>query len=394
MRTLFRASVAALAVVALAGCNDDNGVIIGGDGSRPDAPRDLLARYEWTLEGFTQNRAVGHPAVRLSWLPPARWNEEVFRVYGKRSGSSSFALVATVTSCTVDGCVYVDRNVRADERYEYFVSTYDETRGTERDSEFREEVVVPSATRPAAPRADSVTALDDALFPRWTAQGSTASLWKYQVYLTRVDEDPAFYQVGETDGTGFLDLRAVNGAAYTYRVAAVDTLGHVSDLSGEMTGIPRPDAVAELVYSLSSAPAQSGFRFVDSEATDPVVDGTSAQAHWRLEADASGWRIVPLNGTGVLEHDGRTTALSCGPGADAGCRAVTRAPTAGYGTTPITVTPEFSYVFSVRGSDGQPRFGVVRAEILGKDASGRDLMIFSWAYQTRANEPRLTRSGG
>lgn len=391
MRTLFRASVAALAVVALAACNDD-GVIIGG-GSRPDSPRDLAARYEWTLEGFAQNRAVGHPAVRLTWLPPARWDNEVFRVYGKRSSSSSFALVATVTSCTVDGCVYVDRNVRPGEEYEYFVSTYDETRGTERDSEFREEVFVPPATRPQAPRADSVTALDNALFPRWSAQGSSASLWKYQVYLTRLDEQATFYQAGETDGTGFLDLRARNGSAYTYRVAAVDTLGHVSDLSGEMTGVPRPDAAAELIYSLSSAPAQSGFRFMDAETADPIVDGTSAQAHWRLEADANGWRIVPLNGTGVLEA-GRTTALACGPGADASCRAVTQAPAAGYQTTPITVTPEFSYVFSVRGSDGQPRFGVVRAEILGKDSSGRDLMIFSWAYQTRANDLRLTRSGG
>lgn len=393
MRTLLRASVAAMAVIALAACEDNDNIIIGG-GARPDAPRDFTARYEWTLEGFSQTRAVGSPGVRLAWSPPATWDDEVFRVYGKRSSSSSFALIATVTSCTVDGCVYLDRNVRAGERYEYFVSTYDETRGTERDSEFREGVSVPAATRPAAPRADSVTALDAALYLRWTPQGTAASLWKYQVYLTRLNDEASFYQAGETDGPGYLDLRAVNGSRYTYRVAAVDTLGHVSDLSGEIAGVPRPDAASELIYSLSANAALSGFRFVTSETADPIVDGTSAQAQWRLEADAGGWRIVPLNGTGVLQHPTRTTALVCGPSADASCTAVTRAPTAGYQTTPVTVTPEFSYVFAVRGTDRQPRYGVVRAEILGKDASGRDLMIFSWAYQSRANEPRLSRTGG
>jgi hypothetical protein len=334
---------------------------------------------------------VGHPTVRLSWAPPSRWDREVFRVYGRRGGSGSFSLLATLTSCTLDGCTYVDRNVAPGQRYEYFVSTYDERRGRETDSDFRETVDVPSGARPAAPRADSVIALDDALFVRWTGQSPVASLWKYQVYLTRVDGSASLYQAGETDGSGYLDPRARNGTEYAYRVAAVDTLGHVSDLSAEIAGRPRPDASAELVYAHADSATRSGFRFQSSEVPDPVLSGSSAQAHWRLESDAAGFRLVPLNGTRVTEW-GLTTALVCGPGSDAACRAVSRAPITGYTTTAVTLKPEFSYVLAVTGSDGRTHYGVVRATILGSDAAGRDLMIFDWAYQTAPDDPRLGRS--
>jgi hypothetical protein len=73
--------------------------------------------------------------------------------------------------------------------------------------------------------------------------------------------------------------------------------------------------------------------------------------------------------------------------------AATRAPTAGYSSAPIAVNPEFSYIFRVTGGDGQIHFGVIRASILGSDGAGHDLMIFDWAYQSLANEPRLSRSG-
>lgn len=386
MRNSLRVLFAALAAFSLAGCEDD--IIV--DRYEAGPPEDLATRYEWVLEGFSGGRAVGHPTVQVTWSPPADWDEEVFRVYSRRSGSSRFLLVATVTSCGEAGCVYTDRNVFPGERYEYFVSTYDERSGAERDSDYRETVDVPAANRPAAPRADSVIALDSALYLRWSPQGALGSLWKYQVYLTRVGGDQSFYRAGETDGRGFLDERVRNGSLYGYRVAAVDTLGHVSDLSGEITGIPRPDARGELVYALADSVARSGFRFAASETSDPVVDGNSAQAHWRLESGPGGWRIVPQNGTTVLEY-GLTTALVCAPGGDASCRSATRAPAAGYQATPITVNPEFSYVFAVNGSDGRRHYGVIRVALLGSDAQGRDLMIFDWAYQTAPDEVRLDR---
>ena len=87
---------------------------------------------------------------------------------------------------------------------------------------------------------------------------------------------------------------------------------------------------------------------------------------------------MPLNGTAVLEYPGgRTTALACGPGSDANCRAATRAPVAGYQTTPIAVNPEYSYVFRVTGATGSRTTGDP-VPLLGSDGSGRQLMIFDW----------------
>lgn len=388
--------ITALAATALLAACDRHHTIIDGGGPRPDAPTNLTVQARWILEGFTNaNQPSGYAAVDLAWDPPASWSDEVFRVYGRRAGSSGFFLIATVTSCTTGGCVYRDRNVTAGQAYEYYVATTDEGSNQETPTDFRESVSVPTATVPATPLADSAVALDNAAYLRWRDGGVGGALWKYAVYLTRIDGQSYLYAMGETDGQAFVDTRAVNGHVYGYRVAAIDSLEHVSALSAEMTVAPRPDAAGELIYSFQTNAAQSGFRFQTSESTDPLLAGTSAQAQWRLEQDASGWHIVPLNGTGVLEYPGgRTTALACGPGSDGNCRAATRAPAAGYQTTPIAINPEFSYVFRVTGGDGQPHYGVVRAVILGSDGAGHQVMIFDWAYQLIANDVRLNKVGG
>jgi hypothetical protein len=391
-RTLLFPTLAAAAL--LAACSRDH-TFVGG-GPAPGAPTDLAAQPHWILEGFTgAGQPSGYPVVDLEWNPPSSWNGEVFRVYGRRAGDSGFFLIATVTSCTGAGCVYRDRDVTAGQTYEYYVATTDESSNQETATDFRETVRVPSASTPAAPLADSAVALDNAAYLRWRDGGVGASLWKYVVYLTRVDNTAYLYGLGETDGPAFLDSRAATGHVYGYRVAAVDTFEHVSALSPEMTVAPRPDASGELVYSFQTNAALSGFRFQTSETTDPVLAGTAATAQWRLEHDASGWHIVPLNGTAVTEYPGgRTTALACGPGSDASCRAATRAPVAGYQTTPVAVNPEYSYVFRVTGSDGQPHYGVLRVQLLGSDGAGHDLMIFDWAYQLLPNDARLDRRVG
>jgi hypothetical protein len=386
--------IPALAAVAFLAACDSNHVIIGG-GARPGAPTDLAVQPHWVLEGFNNSgQSVGYPVVDVTWNPPSSWNDEPFRVYARRSGTSSFFLIATVTSCTSDGCVYRDRDVSAGTTYEYYVATANEDTNEETTTDTRQTARVPAAGTPAAPVPDSAVALDNAAFIRWHDTANGQNLWKYVVYLTRIDGTSYLYGLGETDGTGLVDTRATNGHVYGYRVAAVDTAEHVSALSPEITVAPRPDVSGELIYSFQTQPTQSGFRFQTSESTDPIVDGGSANAQWRLEHTAAGWQIVPLNGTSVVAYSGRTTALACGPGADAGCRAATRAPAAGYQTTPVTVNPEFSYIFRVTGSDGQPHYGVIRASILGSDGAGHDVMIFDWAYQLIANDVRLNRVGG
>jgi hypothetical protein len=388
---LNRTFSALAAALLLAACNNDN-VLVGG--GVPDPPTNLDVQPHWVLEGFTNaGQPAGYPVVDVTWAPPSSWNQEVFRVYGRRSGSGGYFLIATVTSCTATGCVYRDRNVSAGSTYDYYVATANEDANSEAPTASALTVTVPAASTPLAPAVDSAVALDNAAYLRWHDAGNGAKLWKYQVYLTRIDNTTYLYGMGETDGPAFLDSRATNGHVYGYRIAAVDTTEHVSALSPEITVAPRPDALADLVYSYQTNAANSGFRFQTSESTNPIVAGTSTSAQWRLEQDASGWHIVPLNGTTVLEY-GRTTALTCGPGADASCTAVTRAPAAGYQSGPIALNPEYSYVFRVVGSDNQVHYGVVRASILGSDGSGHQLMIFGWAYQLIANDVRLTRTAG
>ena len=381
-----------LAAAALAACSRDH-VFVGG-GNPPGRPTDLSVEPHWVLEGFTNaGQPSGYPVVDVKWNPPTDWNDEPFRVYARRLGGGSFFLIATVTSCTENGCVYRDRNVTAGTSYEYYVATANEDTNEETPTDFRVTAAVPAGTTPAAPQADSAVALDNAAYIRWKDSLNGQKLWKYVVYLTRIDNQTYLYGLGETDGLGLVDTRAQNGHVYGYRVAAVDTSEHMSALSPEITVVPRPDVSGELVYSFQTNPTKSGFRFQTSESTDPIVDGSGTTAQWRLEHDAGGWKIVPLNGTSVIEYPGRTTALTCGPGADAGCRAATRAPATGYQTTPIAINPEFSYVFRVTGADGQTHYGVVRVSILGSDGAGHDVMIFDWAYQLIANDVRLDRRG-
>jgi hypothetical protein len=388
MKIIKRKWFAAAALVLAAACDEGGDVVIVDPGEEPGMPTDLFASYAWVLEDFQNGQPVGYPSVQVSWLPPSDWDDEVFRVYGKRASASDFTLIATVTSCSDLGCVYTDRNVQPGVDYEYYVSAYDERADLETASDFRDVVAVPGTARPAAPTALDGVGLDNAAFLRWTAPANAASVSKYVVFLTSVDGEAALYQAGQTDGTGFLDQRAENGARYGYRIATLDTLGHYSNLSSEVFVSPRPDYSGEFLYAFADSAELSGFRFQPNELDNPTLPGTSASAHWRLESDAAGLRIVPLNGTQVTEF-GPTTALVCGPGADEGCTAARVAPAAGYTTSPIAVNAEYSYVFRVTGNDGQPHFAVLRVTMVGT-SQGKDLMIFDWAYQTRANEPQLS----
>ena len=393
MKTIARRYLAVAGLMLAAACDNDPNPIIVNPGDPPGQPTDLFATYQWVLEGFDNDQPLGYPSVQVTWLPPAQWDDEVFRVYGKRASASAFTLIATVTSCTDAGCVYTDRNVAAGVDYEYYVTAYDESTDLETESDFRDVVRVPTNVRPSAPGSAQSVGLDNAVYLRWTPNSASAgSISRYVVYLTEVDGDASEYVVGSTDGTGFLDQRAENGSEYRYRIAAVDTFGHYSNLGPETGAIPRPDYSGELVFASADSLAASGFRFQSDETANPIMPGNSPSAQWRLETDLNGWRIVPLNGTQVTEY-GPTTALVCGPGSDAGCEAARVAPGTGYSTAPIAVDPEYSYVFRVTGGDGQPHYAVLRVTMLGTDQDGKDLMIFDWAYQTVANEPQLLRSG-
>ena len=112
--------------LALGGCNSDT--VIGVDGPAP--PENLYAYYYAY-------------AVHLEWDLAAGWNQESFRIYGKRTSDPDYFLVAEVTSCAEGACGYEDRNVLAGQTYDFYVTSVDPQSGAETASDNTVEVVVP-----------------------------------------------------------------------------------------------------------------------------------------------------------------------------------------------------------------------------------------------------------
>jgi len=360
-----------VAALALAGCDDDILVPVEG----PEAPRNLDAYYYAGV-------------VRVTWELGPGWDEEPFRVYSRRVTDADFFLIAEVSSCAGGACAYEDSNVLAGQTYEYYVSAVDPDSGVETSSDYTVEVEVPQPVPPPVPTGLQALALDNANYLRWTSNARSAQDFSfYRVYLDEGDGQE--FLLGETDSEGFLDLLAVNGTTYRYFVTSVDDQGHESAAGGVASGTPRPDYHGEWVYDFTDQPASSGFRFQADEAANPIVSGTSASRHFRLEVDDAGWWLVPGPQAEIYPVGYATTALKCGVAADASCVDVTEAPTSGYVAQDMGIDPQTTYVLRVRGDDGLVHYGVIRVDLLGFDQDDNALMIFDWAYQLQANNPEL-----
>lgn len=363
-------------MLALAGCDDD--LIIGVD--VPAAPLDVEASYYAGV-------------VTVSWGLASAWNGEAFRVYSRRVTDADYLLIAEVTSCSSGLCSYADANVVGGETYEYYVSAVDFSSGVETASDFSVEVAVPEAGAPPAPDAFRVVALDNANYLAWGEESREADDFShYKVYV--VDGAGTEFLLGETDSEGFLDLLAENGTTYSYFATAMDIDGHEGSASRTAAGTPRPDFHDEWLYDHFSQPTQSGFRFSEDENTNPIMDGTSSNRHFRLEVDGQGWWLVPGPQTAIYPLGFETTSLKCGVAADAGCVDVTSAPMTGYVTADQPLETQVSYVLRVIGNDGEVHYGVIRVDLLGYDQDDDALMIFDWAYQVQAGSPDLVESVG
>lgn len=375
MVTRFWGSLLWVLMLGVGACGDDHLFVPAG--GEPAPPRNLSASY------YAR-------AVTLTWELHPQWDGESFRVYGKREEDRDFFLIAEVTSCQAGVCSYVDSNIVAEQTYLYYVAAVDPDTDAETPSEFQVEVFVPRPDPPPVPGSLEVVALDRALYLRWDDRARAADDFSfYRVYLESPD---GTFLLGDTDSEGFLDELAVNGVTSTYFVTSVDDQGHESGGSSAASGTPRPDFTGEALWAYEDRPGSSGFRFQESEATDPVVDGDDPARHFRLEVDAQGWWLVPGPVTEVYREAIATTALRCGPGADAGCVDVTRASTssADYASIDIELFPQTSYVLRYRGVDGRWRYGVIRVVVQGFDQGGDALMIFDWAHQLQPDNPDLS----
>ncbi len=362
----------AAGLVVTGACTD--GDVIGVDpGFGPAAPVGLEAVYF--------NRAVF-----LTWELAPDWDGESFRVYGRRASASEYLLLAEVTSCSSGLCNYTDRNISANQAYTYYVAAWDRRSGLETASAFAVDVNVPAPTPPPVPGGLDAVPLDDAVYLRWNANARSADDFSfYRIYIEGAEGD---FLLGETDSEGFLDLLVENGNTYTYRVSSVDDLGHESNLGEAASATPRPDYDGEFMYAFEDVPAEAGFRFVESEATLPIVSGTSPDRHVRLEVDDQGWWFVPAPGVQLYPQGFETTDLACGPWTNADCVSLEVAPTSGYTTQDVSLVPQTTYV--IRYPQGQGfRYGAVRVTLQGFDQSGAALMIFSWAHQLQVGNPNL-----
>lgn len=367
-----RAAVALMAALSVAACETDT-VFLPGDG--PAAPRALDASY---YGGF----------VTVTWELAPGWDGEAFRVYSKRASDPDWFFIAEVTNCSEGVCSYADRNIVEGVTYEYYVSAVDPVSGVETASEYSVEVAVPRFTPPPVPTGVEVVAMDGAAYLRWSDVARDAEDFSfYRVYL---DSSEGSFLLGETDSEGFLDERVENGNTYRYFVTALDAHGHESSGSQAAEGTPRPDYHGEYLYAYSDRPALAGFRFRAGEDVDPILAGSDPARHVRLEIDADGWWLVPGPDAAVYPQGFVTTALKCGPAADAGCTDLARAPTSGYTVSDVALDPQTSYAVRVRGDDGRTHYGVIRVILLGFDQNDDALMIFDWAYQLQADNPDLT----
>jgi hypothetical protein len=374
-KSIWTLVVLGLTAVAIGGCEDDEILIVDGD--EPAPPRALQARY--------YNRAV-----YLTWELSPGWDEDSFRVYGKRRSDPDFFLIAEVTNCADGLCSYTDINIFAGITYEYYVSAVDPVSGLETPSANSVEVSVPEPIPPPVPGAARAVAMDNAVYIRWDDGARDAGDFSfYRVYL---DAETPFL-LGETDSEGFLDLLAVNGETYRYFVTSVDDQGHESSGSTLAEGTPRPDFHGEWIYAYEDQPQLSGFRFQENEFDNPIVDGDSPSRHFRLEVDEAGWWMVPGPGTEIHPSGFVTTALKCGPGSDGGCESLDIAPTAGYASVDVDVFVQTTYALRVTGNDGARHYAAVRIDLQGFDQDGNAIMIFDWAYQLQPGNPALVPSG-
>lgn len=359
-------------IVALGACHDDGVIVVEDD--YPAAPRELAAWY------FDR-------AVYITWELGPGWNDDPFRVFGKRISDTDYFFMAEVTNCSGGLCSYTDVNILPDITYEYYVAAVGPS-GLETPSAWSVEVYVPNPTPPPDPTGMEIVALDNATYLRWNDNARDAADFSfYRVYLLEADGNT--FLLGETDSEGFLDLLAANGTTYTYFVSAVDDLGHESSGGIAASGTPRPDYHGEWIYANEDVPAMSGFRFAQDELTLPIVEGTSVDRHFRMEVDEEGWWLVPGPGTEVFDGYWATTALKCGVGADSDCASVDVAPLSGYTNLDMPLFAQSTYVLRVVGDDGQLHYGAIRAELLGYDQDGAAIMIFDWAYQLQAGNPEL-----
>lgn len=371
-------SVAALCVLALAGCGERYATTPVGVGAL-DPPTSL------TYELIPSGNPTVPDGILLRWVAPNDGRVANFVVYSRGSTADAWGRRGETTSNT-----FHDAGVP---HLQYFVASEDaagdESRGTDA-------ITVDERNRLPAPSALTSISLDSAIQLSWSPNSRTSApnlFAYYRVYSSPFDldagrcDDVHWVLEGSTVSEDFLATGLDDGVPRCFDVSTVSSDGHESAWATPRHDTPRHDARNAIVDALQSAAATSGFKFVDATSATSarfgvVLSGSRADLDFRVErrSDGSLW-LTPVR------SDVRVALYATSPVADLTSIDVAPARSA-FSTGAIEAVPGYAYVFETQLADGL-HYAAVRVTHVNAN-----YVIFDWAYQSDPGNPELRRVRG
>jgi hypothetical protein len=369
IRSIVSAVVPFAAVASLTACGELTGIV-----TDPDAPSNVT--YELVPSGDPNSPS----GVLLSWDVPSSGRGNAFNVYGRLRPGDPWQLRATTTSPTF-------HDVGVPEA-QYYIATRD---GNGQDIAQSAVLTIDLfAGRLPAPQGLTSVSLNAAIQLTWSANAvssSPATFDHYLVYSTTYDATRGvctanWVREGSTASDGFFSGNLTNGVSRCFSVSAVTRDGHESEWSSSRFDTPRVDARNAFVYAAAARPDSSSFIFFEdaTKKLGVVGPGTRADADLMVtqRSDGTLW-LAPVRAqvSIALYSNKPVTDLT----------SIDRAPSAGYGGTPIQAASGFGYVVRITKPDGVHYAGLRVAYVAS------NYVVFDWSYQTGPGNAELNRIG-
>ena len=211
--------------------------------SVPSAPQGLAA-------------AGGNGSVQLSWSAPASDGGSAITGYDVYRGTSAGGESATPVATNVSGRSFTDTGLVNGTAYFYTVAAVNAVGVSAHSGEAS---ATPRATVPSAPLAVTASGGNAAVSLSWSIPASDggSAITGYDVFRgTSAGGESATPVASNVGGRSFTDTGLVNGTAYFYTVAAVNSVG-VSAQSSEVSATPQTAATAAFVRRVGSTTASS-----------------------------------------------------------------------------------------------------------------------------------------